>query len=171
MSKIMDKICGKWGIGALCGLFIVLVGVLVLLLHTENKLYEEAGDAVEEKILSFCDSAPVGGESVIWCKLYDADTVLLAARSGMTGNEYRYLTADCAENVKNILAEAQADIVIFWLRSNYEIIAYHECFTLNHINNIRIKQNYYSSVPVVGFTLNKRMEKLNNVKNETVEIH
>ena len=171
MGMLVDIIGSKWVIGTLCGLLIVLAGTLFLLLHVESKQYEETGKAVEENILSFCDSATDGAERVIWCKIYDADTVLLVAKNSLTGNEYRYLTADCAEDVKTILADAQAEMVIFWLRSNYEVIAYHECSELNQTNNIRVNQNYYSSVPVVGFTLNKLIEKRNGAKIEMVEIH
>jgi len=170
-AKIINLLSGKWLIAALSGLIVILIAALLILLHFESNLYAQTGEKVEQQLrLNFETMPDNGTEEIVWCQLYEADTVLLINKNSLTGNEYRYLTKECANKVEQIMDESSSNMVMFWLKSNYEVVSYYELRGLNGFNNIKIINNYFAKPEQIGFTLKKEKLVVNRTRQEVISI-
>ena len=169
-SKVFDVLCGKWVIVSLGTLLVLMICAMLVLMWIERSRYQEAGASVETALLETCENIPLDKETIVWCPLYEADTVLLISKNSQTGSEFRYLTNECAKEVETILNESPADMVMFWLRSNYEILSFYELRDLNGIDNIELKNNYFARNGQIGFTLKKEQRVTNHIKMEVIAI-
>ena len=146
-------------------LIILLIGIY----FWQNSLYEQAGREISTSIKEFNKKFSVGEQKSIWIKLYDADTILVINKNSLTGREYIYLTEDCADKVEEIVKDSSAKLIIFWLKSNYELISYYEYDELNNLD-IRVFENYFSANVATGFIIGKGHIKENFTNREFLSI-
>lgn len=161
---------------ALVSLLVISLGSLLFFNSAESSLYQEEGKKVDREIASFVDS-PSDGDFIVWCTMYDANSILFLDKRSITGLEYTYLDRDCANEVKDIVKNSQANVLIFWLKDNHKVLGYFPCRSLDNAYNLQVNTNhfidrkYYRYPNQTGLTLRTKDVVENRVRTKYITVN